>query len=736
MSMDRKNKCGRLTPAPPRLRRCPQLTPLDPSYASLRKAAQLEAQAAARAANGHPGDGGVPAGGPGNGAQGRGSNGSGLGGESGRPFNGQQQQQQQFPQHQQHAPPRPADQSRTGQPHQHPDSSLLTLASLSYQTSSPLAYQQPPGAIGSPRAALSGLDLLNAALSQATLSGGGGSGMGPSTPTTAHNLPGQSQLPSARLPPAPHLSPPPAHRPPFPGSTSHSGSGLFQPSHQTSHLIASSGASSAGGGGGGGGGGGSPFSTSPFAAPGSRALFLSSSYDAYAQERDGSFPSSLPTSTLRSAGASHGLPRHPASVRTRSFLESSTTRNGLDGNGSSADEGLDDDGTNSDDGEEFLPSSLSELLTEHEMERRMTRRNSNQPQLHRPSLGQHAHSQQISHHAGLHSTSAAAAFPINRLYSDSGAYTRAREGSPSGPWIESVPVLPVSASGRPADDLERTVGRRHGERPPMDGVFDSLSGDGLSRSPAAAPPAMYDSTQTLRPTAYGGGETDGSHDDPFRHPSTSPTTSQPARSNLAALWDRSAAASYGAGPAPAGATQTRHGFPLSSSPYAGPPGQPSHHHLLGTTHQPSHLRQLPTSQLTAPGVGGGTQPLMSPSSRALASHAPGMSLPGGLGVTLSRLHYQPAGTPGEGTSYSSNGLPDLAGLAYGNVGSSRQPAGENQAVGTPDPWRTLDGDGYPALGGGGGGPPTIHQPTPIKSGTTIANRADEDDEFADDVLFD
>jgi hypothetical protein len=235
MSMDRKNKCGRLTPAPPRLRRCPQLTPLDPSYASLRKAAQLEAQAAARAANGHPGDGGVPAGGPGNGAQGRGSNGSGLGGESGRPFNGQQQQQQQFPQHQQHAPPRPADQSRTGQPHQHPDSSLLTLASLSYQTSSPLAYQQPPGAIGSPRAALSGLDLLNAALSQATLSGGGGSGMGPSTPTTAHNLPGQSQLPSARLPPAPHLSPPPAHRPPFPGSTSHSGSGLFQPSHQTSH---------------------------------------------------------------------------------------------------------------------------------------------------------------------------------------------------------------------------------------------------------------------------------------------------------------------------------------------------------------------------------------------------------------------------------------------------------------------------------------------------------------------
>lgn len=636
-----------------------------------------------------------------------------------------------------HPSTRPSDSAQRGQhPYQHVDSSLLTLASISHPSAGPNGHvgaQPPPaGTIGSPRTMLSGLDLLNATLAQATL--GSATAAGATTsPTLATRAPqmSASQTSPARLPTAPHLSPPTTaqpHRPSFPVS-SQSSSGLFA-THQSSRLIppASSGASSNGGN---GTGGASPFSTSPFAAPGSRSLFLSSSYDTYAQERDGAFPSSLPALTLRPAGTAAS--RHLASARTRSFLDGSSM---ADGGASSADEdafhGADDE--DDEEGEEFLPSSLSELLTEHEMERRMTRRNSNQPHLQRPSFSQHAHSQQQlgPGHGTPVSASATAAFPISRLHSDGGLYTKS-----AGPWIESVPSLP--AGGQPAvEDTARTISRRHSERPPAGSVFDAFGvgragEDGsLPRSPPV-PQAMFDSTHTLRPNAFGSGAhlnngslASSSFDEPFRHPSSmAPSQAQPARSNLAALWDRSSASSFGGAPSSV-TTQTRHGFQLSSSPNVAPPLPPTHQ--LGTTHQPSHQRHLPAQLVSGRSTVTATQPLMSPSSRALASHAPGMSLPGGLGVTLSRLHFQPAGTPGEGTSYSSNGLPDLAGLAFGTVSRHQE------AAAATDPWRSLDGDGFPPLGGGGGDG-KIHQPTPIKTGATIATRAEEEDEFADDVLF-
>lgn len=580
---------------------------------------------------------------------------------------------------------------RPSQDHQpqHSDSSLLTLASISYGQQ-PLSGRAP-GAVGSPRVASNDLQHQSSDFHSAT-----SPPLAPRAPTMVN-----SQTSPGRLPPAPHLSqtPPVANqplRPAFPLS-SQSSSGLF-PSHQpAAHLIPPSSSSSNGAAS--GGGGASPFSTSPFAAPGSRALFLSSSYDAYGQDRESAFPTSLPASTMRDGGGRPG----GLSATRRSFLDHRT-------DSVRSDYEADDGGAveeESSDGEEFLPSSLSELLTEHEMERRMTRRNSNQP-----------HSTAAGGGRPLFSTSVNATFPINRLYSDSGLYTKKEIGhlprtadqqQQQQSWIESAP--PRNA---PEDDFARTISRRHSERPAQTfGGGDVFGGrsqdaedDGLSRSPPP-PQSMFDSTHTLRPNAFNapaGPST--SYNDPFKHIAS--TSVNPTRSNLAALWDRSSS-----GIPSSSGPQTRHGFNLSSSPHVPPPAASSR---LG-------------------GNSSAQQPVMSPSSRALASHAPGMSLPGGLGVTLSRLHFQPPMSTvhvEQASSYTSNGLPDLAGLAFGNVGRAGTGA---SGAGSLDPWRR--DDSFPPL------PTTtnvssrtIHSPKPIKSGPTVADRDEEDDEFGDDVLFD
>ncbi|KIJ38928.1 hypothetical protein M422DRAFT_32993 [Sphaerobolus stellatus SS14] len=117
--------------------------------------------------------------------------------------------------------------------------------------------------------------------------------------------------------------------------------------------------------------GGMP-STSPFSAPGSKSLFM-----AYSLDRDTSASTQIQGTTTTSRATNFGGAMSLGGIR------------GWDITGSSALAGGDDD-----DLEEFLPSSLNELLTDEERKRRLSRTGGQRPMM-ETHLSQHRYSRSV-----------------------------------------------------------------------------------------------------------------------------------------------------------------------------------------------------------------------------------------------------------------------------------------------------------------------------------------------------
>ncbi|KZT19931.1 hypothetical protein NEOLEDRAFT_1245528 [Neolentinus lepideus HHB14362 ss-1] len=264
--------------------------------------------------------------------------------------------------------------------------------------------------------------------------------------------------------------------------------------------------------------------------------------------------------------------------------------NGVDGGESAVEE---------EDLEEFIPGSLSDLLTPEERSRRMSRTATNhlttptQPPI--PAQGQTTH----AHHRYSRSVPSASLLSI-----------WSPDAYPSSPSGHLNAHLPPPGLGNGSPSSFTSASHNFGGRV---GTLD-VEPFGISLSPSNASAAFLP----------------GLHHHYKNSKQQPPTMSRIAPSSL---YSREFAA-----PPPAGPTASD-GLALSPPRYNAFPSHPG----FDSTHTDIYLQPEINGKGGAgggAGVNGGEA--FSPSTRALQSHAPGQSLPQGLAAGYSRIHARPA----------------------------------------------------------------------------------------------
>ncbi|KAJ6583109.1 hypothetical protein DFH09DRAFT_978939 [Mycena vulgaris] len=402
------------------------------------------------------------------------------------------------------------------------------------------------------------------------------------------------------------------------------------------------------------------LSTSPFSAPGTQSVFLG-----YGESGRKVMAASLGAGP----GGWNGNGNHGSSSPLRGSLLSASRMNGR-ANGEydisveyeeygakarrkTRGEALED---SNEDLEDFLPSSLTDLLTPEERSRRMSRSNSGQS----PGVGGFESSSPHRHGLGV---------PLG---------PNAGAGGGGHRYSRSVPA-PSLLGG----DLKSIWSADQGGAPPS-------NPPGLPSSPMRGP-SSYSSASGFGGREFDGAPSsfvdDGSMNGMRNIPSLSPsnasaaflpgihhyiaqnkqqgarTTNNPA-SNVNGMFSSNAAHPQG----PPGIAHY-----LQSGP-AGPSGAHNAHALNNSGGSP-YVRPNPI-----PGAGAGDSHILSPNARALQAHAPGQSLPQGLAAGYSRIHALPPLPPAAGSpSPAAFGTSPGVGGAFGGRDWSTMSAGSQGA---------------------------------------------------------
>ncbi|KAG6811162.1 hypothetical protein H0H92_008685 [Tricholoma furcatifolium] len=452
------------------------------------------------------------------------------------------------------------------------------------------------------------------------------------------------------------------------------------------------------------------LSSSPFSAPGAQSVFLSASYNA------GGVAQSL-GSGLAMMGGGGSARKAWGEFSTNSESLSHSVAPGI-GLGLGRPSGLsrrlketkeeigDEEAVGDEDLEDFLPSSLTDLLTPEERSRRMSRSNS----------GQHPHHLQHLQSQTQQPVSAAPAFGAGELGLGMGAGTGVGNGTTgaagsSHRYSRSVPAPSLlgdiksiwadredtsagaGATAIPANSTRATGVPTHRGTPSQSyfSRFDVNGGhadDMLSMSIGSAGSGMM----SLSPSNASAAFLPGLH-------------SHYLKAKASQAQAQAQAQGLGLGGLGRGASGVRGvSNPLSSANYllggsatgagiSGSPGDRLHTHTdarTNTTHtyrttpspfdltQQTHLQGGATAQqpphtarpIPKNGVGMGDEGphLLSPSARALQSHAPGQSLPQGLAAGYSRIHaLPPLSSPGSASLFGGGTPPAGAGVGPGSV---------------------------------------------------------------------
>ncbi|TFK46765.1 hypothetical protein OE88DRAFT_1666972 [Heliocybe sulcata] len=335
-----------------------------------------------------------------------------------------------------------------------------------------------------------------------------------------------------------------------------------------------------------------------------------------------------------------------------------------------------DDAVEDDDLEEFIPGSLSDLLTPEERSRRMSR-----------TASSHLTHQSTTPHPApppshRHSRSVPAASLLSDLKS---IWSPDAPSSPSYTHLASpshlAPHLPGLGNGSPSSfaSASHGFGGRDLSIPhsySSRGGLDDPSSYGLSLSPSNASAAFLPGLHHHYK----------SHSKPpTLHPTHAPSLYPPPQS---------ASASADTFSVPSEPPRFSH---LPSDPYLAPS-------TLSVSHTHNGLGA----------AGAGSEAAFSPSARALQAHAPGQSLPQGLAAGYSRMHARPPLASGLSGSNLSSGLSGVGSLGAGGVGSlSSTGAGAGMVTGV-SPGATardvldsmmsrLSVSAYPRAGGMNGG---------------------------------
>ncbi|KAG6857056.1 hypothetical protein H0H87_010021 [Tephrocybe sp. NHM501043] len=389
------------------------------------------------------------------------------------------------------------------------------------------------------------------------------------------------------------------------------------------------------------------LSSSPFSAPGTQSVFISGSYTG------GGIAASLGSGLAmmggkkswggESAGGFLGLA--PSSVQQSGFdyEEYGARRAGL-GLGRPSRQ-MNDTAVGDEDLEDFLPSSLNELLTPEERSRRMSRSNSGQPPATAlPGFG-----------AGEVSSTTGGSSGGGHRYSRS-VPAPSLLGDIKSIWSESsanpLPSSPPTHRGTPSQSFLSRSNMSHGEDMLSMSIGSTGSGMlGLSPSNASAAflPGLH------------------SH---YLNSKAKQAQAQAQALGLGSLGKVNRATSgsmYGANSGVAGSGLSNTYLLGPGSALSGSPGNQVHTHTdvrTNTQHtyrttaspfdltqhhqhnqQPHTARPIPSNGNYA-NMNNNNNPdegphLLSPSARALQSHAPGQSLPQGLAAGYSRIHAQP-----------------------------------------------------------------------------------------------
>ncbi|KAG6907769.1 hypothetical protein DXG01_007482 [Tephrocybe rancida] len=440
------------------------------------------------------------------------------------------------------------------------------------------------------------------------------------------------------------------------------------------------------------------LSSSPFSAPGAQSVFLSGSYTGGG---GGGITASLGSGLMmggrkawggENAGGMSGLA--PSSVQQSGFEyeEYGARRSGL-GLGRPSRKVV-DTAVEDEDLEDFLPSSLNELLTPEERSRRMSRSNSGQPPATAlPGFGAGELGGGTGQSSGLGVSGGhrySRSVPAPSLLGDIKSIWSESSGSllPSSPPIHrgtpSQSFMPRfdggSNLGHGEDMLSMSIGSAGsgmmGLSPSnasaafLPGLHSNylsskakqaqaqaLGLGGLGKVPRATSGPMYGATGSGLANSYllGGGGSGLSSS-----PGSQVHTHTDARTNTQHT--------YRATPSPFDLTQHQHQH-LHPQPHTARP-IPSNGNYPNTNNNGNNTEDGPH--------------LLSPSARALQSHAPGQSLPQGLAAGYSRIHAQPPPptlhSP-SGASVFGNTPPTEGGVpSSGPYGGWRAPA---QAAASP-----------------------------------------------------
>ncbi|KAK7027525.1 hypothetical protein VNI00_015158 [Paramarasmius palmivorus] len=396
------------------------------------------------------------------------------------------------------------------------------------------------------------------------------------------------------------------------------------------------------------------LSTSPFSAPGSQSTFLN-----YPER---SMAASLGTGFLNSNprwNANTTTP-HSASAH-KAVFDLDDEPNTREGSGSG------------DDMEDFLPSSLTDLLTPEERSRRMSRSNSGQgPPTVEPARrgnvlgvpttggtngeGRHGYSRSVP------STSLLG--DISSIWSTNAGGTSASPhvGSPLAAGLPSSPGR-VLGNGTPSSFGQRNTFDEFGS-PPAFSITPS-------NASAAFLPGVHAAYHKSKQEQQGLGRGVRNVSSPLYGPGTGTL-----QSSLAAATSRITGGGSGYG-TPTGASNgfgdagVGLGLGQNTDPMLLPPNN---------QHRPN-LLQSNSSHANIPMHHDQAEMALSPGSRALQAHAPGQSLPQGLAAGYSRIHAMPAlGSPGGG-SVGAGGYSVSPGGGLGSGAFNIGPYGSNTAFG-------------------------------------------------------
>lgn len=456
----------------------------------------------------------------------------------------------------------------------------------------------------------------------------------------------------------------------------------------------------------------SPFSTSPFAVPGSKSFFLSSSYENHILDRQPGISASL------SAADAFRGPASASVMNAGSF------------GGRRLEPEQEDDSDERDDaesdGEDFLPSSLNELLTDLEMERRLSRRGSNS-------------------HSGR---------PPLPMAQSSSSFSVGRSTAPGY-------GLPVHVTPSQNFDIGRTVGRERGKNE-YGGVPNSLKADGstateTSRDGASedlltpsrasitflpdfgrrlAPPSTP-STSTVRGFNF---PSLSSPNATFAFPSSQPLPAAPILPLSASFVNQAPYLNGNNAPNPwSPPTSHPNAFASNAMQHLPSSGHPLSNHFdssPSSTNQPSprahqHLdpQQYPYQQQHSSAITS-----TSPSYHVLASHLPGTSLPPGLGFGLGRFaRGMPFGSEVNGSRNQGNRE-----TMVGTGGTDLRGTDPQPSSGTDGPVRADDHLVWGSIATGWGAGPYGggRRSGGAMAGADQGEKRDDEDEFSGDVLFD